>query len=67
MFFLRYIIVQGRCRVVRRIVRRCLITCIVALYVLLRCSFDSYWGIDYSIDDSSVNVANPDTWVFWSL
>jgi len=28
--------------------------------VFVRCSFDSYWKIDYSIKDLSVNVADPE-------
>jgi len=28
--------------------------------VFLRCSFDSYWKIDYSIKDLEFNVADPD-------
>jgi len=28
--------------------------------VFLRCSFDSYWKIDYSIKDLGVNVADPE-------
>jgi len=34
---------------------------------LLRCSFDSYWKIDYSIKDLDVNVTDSETWVFRSL
>jgi len=33
---------------------------IVWFPVFLRCSFDSYWKIDYSIKDLGVNVADPE-------
>jgi len=44
------------------------VMCNVVLFsVLLRCSFDSYWRIDYSIKDLGVNIADPEAWVFQSL
>jgi len=33
---------------------------LVCFPVFLRCSFDSYWKIDYSIKDLGVNVADPE-------
>jgi len=33
---------------------------VVWFLVFLRCSFDSYWKIDYSIKDLDVNVADPE-------
>ena len=37
------------------------VLCVVVWFpVFLRCSFDSYWKIDYSIKDLGVNVADPE-------
>jgi len=40
---------------------------IVWFLLLLRCSFDSYWKNNYSIKNLSINVADPEAWVFLSL
>jgi len=37
---------------------------VIWLSIFLRCSFDSYWMIDYSIKDLSVKVADPEAWIF---
>jgi len=37
---------------------------VVWFSVLLRCSFDSYRKIDYSIKDLGINVADPEAWIF---
>jgi len=44
------------------------VSCSVAWFpVFLRCLFDSYWKIDYSIKDLDVNVADLEAWIFRSL